>query len=93
MSKRKEKSKSRLADWEITTSYADGRVTVPASWWTRDKQGGYTFSDVAGVVRDFAPGTVAYVRRVDEVKPAPDLLAAIPPARSELARKQANGGK
>ena len=71
MSKRKEKKPARVADWEVTTSYADGRVTVPSAWWTRDRQGGYTFSDTAGVVRDFAPGTVAYVRRVDEAAADP----------------------
>lgn len=94
MSKRSKEKKPTLSDWDVVlTSYDGIKVTVLSAWWHRDRAGGYTFTDRAGVTSDFAPGIVAYVRRISapELTPAQKAPAA-EAARTELASKRQNGG-
>jgi hypothetical protein len=61
----KHKAQSQLGDWKIRHAPTATDITVPESWWQRDKAGGYTFYDSSGdVTADFPPGAVTAVRRV-----------------------------
>ncbi|HUK71379.1 MAG TPA: hypothetical protein VLW50_21870 [Streptosporangiaceae bacterium] len=100
MSKHKEKTRSPLADWEVSLGGPEGTVTgwhhIPASRWKRTAPGWYTFTDEQGVVAEFPPGVVLSVVRKEppEVVLPPDekALAAVA-ARTVLASKRQNGDR
>jgi hypothetical protein len=56
----KEKKPAPLTDWEV--AHKGGSATVVSARYSRDRDGGCTFSDDSGIAWDFPPGAVFFVR-------------------------------
>jgi hypothetical protein len=100
VSKHKESKPAPLADWEVTLGNAEGAASawhlIRDSRWKRTDPGWYTFTSEQGVVAEFPPGVVLSVLRKEPpvvVEPPDERAVAAVAARTELAAKQANGGR
>ena len=95
MSKRSKESKSRFADWEVTTDAGEDNPPsvqdFPQCWWDRCKRGWYTFRDAKGIAAEFAPGVVLKVRRLEVVPSAAGLALDAEAARAALPHRASDG--